>query len=631
MEAVQRVDGTWFRTRRIITAQNPVPYSEQWYADYLHHHVLPTYFLRAMHLAMMEDDFESIRLNMHNAPSPQYAMIPESTYLNLRFSATPSWPRPEANAIYRLELLSEGARAGLAHRFPALGISEFPYRTYVWPNGHVQLRSMTDLETWRPPVHTENNVVWEAFEEGVRALSHYHREATGLHPASLPSNNRSTMIQSARDHHAIVNPMEDTPGQGELLFLSPADAQEAIRRGYVDAQGRADPAMVTRARRQGHLAVGVGPNAGPIVVFWPHPDTRNPAVDPSGPGAWRFLTTDGVTSDRGFAAIQFGGSHGLPTYPTASQIRRLGQLFVRDGRQNLADMINVVWVPGQVDRAPGVDPVLDGNVETVEEEVRSARAPRASISAASFSSPAVARRAAGPTRDADPNQDPTNGDPGGNRDQTGGRRAEYDTMENGGHYITIDRSRVHQGEVEPHKFWCYGARGWGKYPHHESMDWNDAKKVSDLNKYREQTHQRAGIWKPKRAAKRPDYTQQEKEWVMGLVRAADGKRPRQPLAAIAAEFSSRFSERNETGIQSLIDRLRKELAEYGDLKPSKGRGWAQKLASKELRGAGSSKLAQPNSESGEESGDGGEEGGEKGGEKGGEEGEEGEEGGEEEE
>jgi hypothetical protein len=36
MEAVQRADGTLFRTRRIINAQNPVSYSEQWYAEYLH-------------------------------------------------------------------------------------------------------------------------------------------------------------------------------------------------------------------------------------------------------------------------------------------------------------------------------------------------------------------------------------------------------------------------------------------------------------------------------------------------------------------------------------------------------------------------------------------------------------------
>jgi hypothetical protein len=31
-------------------------------------------------------------------------------------------------------------------------------------------------------------------------------------------------------------------------------------------------------------------------------------------------------------------------------------------------MIDVVWVPGDADGAPGVDPVLDGNVETEEED-----------------------------------------------------------------------------------------------------------------------------------------------------------------------------------------------------------------------------------------------------------------------
>jgi hypothetical protein len=82
MEAVQRADGTWFRTRRLINNQNPVPYSEQWYAEYLHHFGLPTYFLRGMHLAMMNDNLEPSRLGMHNAPSPQYRRRMSSTDLN---------------------------------------------------------------------------------------------------------------------------------------------------------------------------------------------------------------------------------------------------------------------------------------------------------------------------------------------------------------------------------------------------------------------------------------------------------------------------------------------------------------------------------------------------------------------
>jgi hypothetical protein len=606
MEAVQRGDGTWFRTRRIINAQNPVPYSEQWYAEYLHHFGLPTYFLRLPHLSMMDDNLESQMLGMHNAPSPQYAVIPRNDYLELRYSATPSWPRQDPNRIYRLELRSEGERAGLARHHPALSITEFPYRTYVWPNGHVQLRSMIQQESWGPPVRTENDVPWDEFEEGSRVLSHYHREATGIHPHSQPVLTRDARVQSAIDHHAIVNPMEVPPGRGDLLFLSADDERDAIARGYVDAQGNPDPTMVTRARINGQLAVGVGPNAGPIIVFWPNPANRNPAVDPTGPGAWRFLTNDGDTSNRGLAAINFGGSHGLPTYPTASQIRRLGQLFVRDGRQNLADMIDVVWVPGQVDAAPGVDPVLDGNVETEEDEASFA---------ASLSSPAVSRRGSGTIRGADPNEDPTNGNPGGNHDQTGGPWAEYETVAPRGIYITVDRSRAWLGKPEPHKLWCYGARGWKKWPRWKGMDWNAQKWVTDLNKHREQTNQRANLYEAKRAEKRVDYTQQELEWVMDLVRDAGGQRPEQPLANIAAEFNRRFSaQRNHTGIQSLVDRLRKEFVEHGGLKPRKGRGWMQQEASKQLRGVGSSVLAHPNGESGDEKSEKrGEEAGEKGG------------------
>lgn len=608
MEAVQRADGSWFRTRRYIDRHNPIPYSEQWYAEYLHHFGLPTYFLRAGHLAMMYDDAEPNKLHMFNAPSPQYATIPPRGYLDLRFHATPCWPRQDPKATYRLELQTEGGRASLAHHHPALSITEFPYRTYVRPSGHIQLRSMVEDKDWKLLVHAEEEVQWDEFEHGHRVISSYHREITGLHPASQPSTPREAHIQAAIDNHAIINPMEDMPGQGSMIFLSDHDYHNAFSGGYVDAQGLPDPHTVNAARMRGDLAVGTGLNAGPITVWIPDPALRNPAVDPVGPGAWRFLTSDGVTSNRGFAAINFGGSHGLPTHPTASQIRRLGQLFVADGRQNLADMIDIVWVAGEEDDEPGVDPVLDATVETEEDEVspsrtRARRSSGAAASAANLSSPSVARRAASTADGVDPNQDPTNGSAGGEHDQTGGGSAVYCTAFNRGRYVTIDRSRAWVGDKEPHKFWCYGARGWKKWPRWQEMDWEDKKKVSDLNKHREQTHQRANIWERKRTEPREDYSQQELEYVMGLVSAAGGERPEEPLAVIAAEFNRRFSahrRRNDTGIQSLVDRLRKEYQEFGGLRPRKGRGWKQQEASKELRGAVKSLKGQQGKESDEE-------------------------------
>lgn len=624
LEAVQRADGTWFRTRRQLdqnhrASYTPVPYTEQWYAEYLQHFGLPTYFLRDGHLVMLTDNIEARRLAVNDAPSQQYATIPRRDYLDLRFSAKPYWPSQDSDGPYIIDIQSEGARASLAHHYPALSVTQFPYHTYVLPSGHIQLHSVTEDDIGDLTIQAETDVEWEGFEDGQRAFSSYHRESTGHHPWSRPSEARDVLVQRAIDHHAVVNPMEDVPGQGQFTFLSDQDQQLAHRLGYMDAQGAPDPREVTRARMRGDLAVGTGPNAGPIIIFRPNESFRNPRVQPEGQGAWRFLTNDGHTSNRGFAAINFGGSHGLPAYPTASQIRRLGQLFIDDNRQNLTDMIDIVWVPGDHDDEPGNDPVLDAPAEEEEEEedvvsptpAKKRRASRASASASSITSPPAAHYAAGTSGARHPNHDPTNnnGVPGGPYDQTGDpNRAEYQTEWARGRYVTIDRSRVKVGLEDWHKLWCYSARGWKKWSKAKDMDFHDKKMVSDLNKHREQTHQRAGYWKRKRAEPREDYTHDEKEFIMELVVESRGERPDKPLKEIAKEFNERFvtrRKRNDTGIQSLIDRLRKEYQEYGGLKPRKGRGWKQQQASKQLRGVDSSgkKALEDEESDGESEGD----------------------------
>ena len=632
LEAVQHIDGTWFRTRRLLDL-TPHPYTEQWYAEYLHHFGLPTWFLRAGHLIMIDDDLESQRLGMMNAPSPQYATIPRSDYLDFRYSGTPHWPRQNRNGTYRLDIQSDGPRANLARNFPATSVTQFPYRTYVLPSGHIQLRSMAEDEPSNMPVRAENHVSWEQFEEGDVVPSSYHSDATGTHPASRTSASQDVLVQDAIDRHAVINPLEDVPGQGHLTFLSPRDEQNALARGYyttVNGQDVADPRLVNLARIRGELAVGTGPNAGPIVVFWPNEALRNPPEHPVGPGAWRFLTSEGIHSNRGLAAINFGGSHGLPTYPTASQIRRLGQLFVDDGRDDLTDMIDIVWVPGEEDDEPGDDPVLDGTVETAEEEVcptpaKKRRARRVSPSASSVSSPPERSAAGGTITSLHPNHDPTNnrGVPGTAHDQTGDpSRAEYKTAWAHGRWNTIDRSRVKVGKIDKHKFWCYSHRGWVKWKKWGDMDWDDPKWVSDLNKHREQTHQRAKYWQKRRPQPRQDYTDEENQYILELIKEAGGGRPATPLKEIAREFNERFnSSRNDTGIQSLIDRLRKVYKKHGGLPVKKGRGWKQQLTSREMRGAVGSMEPPMGDEGGEEGGEEGEEGE-------GEEGEEGEGGGE---
>jgi hypothetical protein len=432
-------------------------------------------------------------------------------------------------------------------------------------------------EAFDCPIISEADINWLELDHGTMVPSSYHQESTGLHPLSFANQplNRETLVQSAINNHAIVNPMEDIPGLGELAFLSDADRVEALRRGY------ATPHDVSMARRRGDLAVGTGINAGPIVVFWPNSETLNPAEDPQGPGAWRFLTSDGETSNAGLAAIQFGGSRGLPAYPSARHIRQLGQFFIQEGVTNLAAQIDLVWVPGAEDVEDEVDLTLDNaDLQEDEEEEEEEEEEELVESPASDARPAQASPRHNPEGLL---VDPTNNDGvrGGEHDQTG-QRADYQTMaRHGGRVVTIDRSRAWFDHPEPHKLWCYSHRGWRKWIHWASMDWKSKAQVNKLNKYREQTHKRAE-WPRLREVKREDYSLAERQFIMDAIKAADGERSKIDMAKLTPEFYLHFPHRarNETGLQSLVDRIRKELKNHGDLVHRNPRGWSQKLLSK---------------------------------------------------
>jgi hypothetical protein len=561
-QAVQRQDGTWYRTPRIPGI--PRPYSLAWYREYLRTYGLPSYFLRPGHISMLIDSDEAALLQWANAAS---AAVPEAlpfNFLERQYPGEVFFPEP-AQLAYRLEGLSEGRRANLARHHPALAVS-FPSHIFVLPGGHIVLRTEDEAEDC--PVISETDIRWLPLDHGTVAPSSYHQDSTGFHPLSLAnqSSNREALVQSAINRHAIINPMEDIPGPGELRFLSEADRLEAQRRGYATAHD------VSMARRRRDLAVGTGINAGPVVVFWPDADTLNPTEQPPGPGAWRFLTSAGDTSNAELAAIQFGGSRSLPARPSASQIRQLGQLFVQEGVTNLAAQIDLVWVAGAVDVDDALDLVLD-EADLPDEE---------NDDDSSGSSQPQASGILGTT----PGGliiDTTNG---GEHDQTGGERPEHQTMSrHGGRTITVDRSRAWVGYPEPHKMECYSSRGWRKWTKADDMDWKDKKKVDYLNKWREQTYNRAK-WPALRDVKREDYELVQREFVMEAIKAVEGDRAKMDMESFAAEFHRRFSNRarNETGLQSLVDRLRIEFKTAGGLVPRNPRGWKQRQMSKAARG-----------------------------------------------
>jgi hypothetical protein len=541
---------------------------------------------------MLFDDDEPEHLQQANAASAPLDMPLPRNYLETIHPAEALWPEP-GHSTYRLEGLSSERRANLVRHNPAVGIANFPYNVFVFPQGNIQLRSLREVHDL--PSISEANVSWVPYNDGSVVPSSYHQERTGTHPLSVvnQSSDREALVQEAVNSHAIVNPMEDIPGLGRLLFLSEEDQQEAARRGY------ATPYDVSMARRRGDLAVGTGTNAGPIVVFWPDLENLNPVDDPQGPGAWRFLTSDGETSNANLATINFGGSRGLPARPSAGQIRRLGQLFVQEGHTNLAADIDLVWVPGAEDEDDEVDMVLSSeDEEDGEEEPQTVSSD--------------IRRSPGHNPDG-LLVDPTNngGIHGGEHDQTG-EWPEYQTMTRlGGRTITIDRSRTWFKCPEPHKLWCYSEKGWTKWLHANDMDWTDKEKVRDLNKHREQTHGRAH-WPALRAEKRVDYTRKELEHVMDLVKAADGKRLKME-GKLANEFYLRFPLRaqSNTGLQSLYDRLKREYKDHDGLKPRNPRGWSKKQQSRAARGnlkSGQSKDRVQSEESGNDEDGAGEDG-----------------------
>lgn len=635
MVAVRHADGTWTRQfRRDGDVDDPPPYTEDWYQEYLRHSGLPCWFLRPSHIMMLEDDAESRLLGLDNQASS--TVVPVPGYLDHMYPFPPAYPIPNSghDGAYTLGNV-EQRQPHLARRFPATNVEGMESVIVVLPSGHIQLRR--DINGLDLPTADAMEIEWmEEFDGSVagsftpqRMLASYRWETNhpqrethlpravigDLNALPLPRQtpvaspprrvprDRTDEVEEAREHGGIVNPSRNIWGLGRLTFLDPTyDHQSAVELGFNT------PNEVNNARMRGDLPHGFGTNAGPFVVFWPDRRFRNPIEQPQGHGTWRFLTEGGEDSDEGLAAINFGGSRDLPDHPTAEQIYRLRELFVSEGREDLTAEIDLVWIPGDMD--PNQPFMTTATQQQLFEMVvvsspQPATPTPAGPHALDAPTPPSAQSTGGLQHD------PTNGQPGGPHDQTGGENANYATRVEGTRRITIDRSRCHVNVVEPHKFWCYGARGWRKWTHAATMNWGDANKVAALNKHREQTHQR-GKWPALRTTAREDYTREQREWVMERVNETQGERPLQQIPDLLREFNRVFgATRSETGMQSLVDRLRKEWHETGGqgLATRRGRGWAQRARSQVLLGRpGQKRKARDDDEESEDGEDDGDEG-----------------------
>lgn len=613
--AVQMEDGNWHRERRIITEELQPPYSIEWYNEYLRVSGLPAWFLRPGHLAMAFDDAESWQLQVENMPTALFG--PLAGYLERQYDqnpARPAWPTSPGPGAYIIEELRD-LQPHVARRFPATNIAGIPSDVVVLPSGHIQLRlagSSPDL----PSIH-EADVAWQEESEEFdhsRPVASYCIEGTSLAfpapivpelppaasspppPPAGPPRNRNAEVNAAFDAGGIVNPSQPISGLGTVEWLSDADQQQALEKGYDT------PGAVLEARRNGRFAAGWGVNAGPLIVFWPQRRFRNPATQPEGPGAWRFLTTGIAGSDEELARLSFGGSWGLPAQPSAELIFLLRQAFRQLGAPDATADIELVWIPGDED---------DEEVTSRVTDTALAEAAAAEILASGPEQPPATPSPPAPSPSPEILRDPTNGQRGGEHDQTGGTagtRPVHRSTEHNGVTVVLDRSRCRAGCVEPWKLWIYTAKGWKKWRHAASMDWNDKEKVLALNKFREQTFQRSKLWKNMRDEERADYSTEQRQWVSQFVSPAKGSRLDVPIRRIAQEFNRRFrDQRGEAGIASLLDRLRKEFDKYGGLKERKHRGWLQQEASL-ARKKGNGKAEEDENEDEDNDGDGEEDG-----------------------
>lgn len=370
-------------------------------------------------------------------------------------------------------------------------------------------------------------------------------------PPPQPSSQavRQNMVDRIQDDgsNSIMNPSQIPPIPGEWRWLEAADAYRAFDQGYNT------PIDVTRARAEGHLGHGFGPD-NPSVRFTPDARLFNPEEQPDIEGHWEFFTT-GDGSAQTWAWTQVGGqdAYGFLNvpYPTAEQVWDLRQRLIREGESlDVLDGIDLVWVPhadippvpreaSATSSAPAsptqsaVQPGGDDHSEVDPKDIENA------------------------LRDEDPPHlwhDLTNG---GENDQTGHpERRWYRTVMIKGKKYTLDVGPAIRDSPEPHKFYVPNEKGvWRKYLRADNMDWSLKDHIEHLNSWRDQNMAR-GPWPPKRKP-RPDYTPEQKRWLFEYVKANGGKAPgSKALEDLAAEFNRRWSQdRNRSAMPSICARL----------------------------------------------------------------------------
>ncbi|KAK4575102.1 hypothetical protein LTR86_000954 [Recurvomyces mirabilis] len=325
---------------------------------------------------------------------------------------------------------------------------------------------------------------------------------------------------------------------------------------YAEELGFDHPAQVEHARSQGLFANGLGPDAGPVTVWYPRSELFNPRRQPDGPGRWAYHTP----ADQQTAELNMGGQAddagrydftNVP-HPTAAQVwaaRRQSSDSGRSLDSHQRRDVNIVWVPSTDNQHHDGQEAGQHSIDEGDGE--------------------VGRVSAGQI-------DPVSGlahDPlnRGENDQTApdDDLATYHTREIDGKVFTLDRMRAHAGPPKPRLAWIVTKKGvWQKYSGYEKVDWTNEALVEPLNKWKEQALNRNG-WPPKRGD-RPTYPDDQREWMLEYVKGKKLTSSSIALHELAAAFDERFdSKRPVTGLYGLMSRIRGELDKYGGLQPDR--------------------------------------------------------------
>lgn len=551
--AVQRQDGTWYRRVRNITQDGPMPYTMQWYQQYLRAHDLPVWFLSLEHIAIIDGDAEAESLGLTNSLSPLPTPAPQRVAEFMQRSAHYILPGLRGPDLPFPIDLDATQRARLRFRFPATAANasiDPDNRVYVLPSGHITIRlrhrqgsagALEGTDVRDEPVEADQ-VQWRE-ETGSSHLASYRIEGRRVGLPAGVNRDRTQEATTARAHGGWVDLDEQPRGLGSLCWLDErVDSQIARDAGF------ASPQEVLWARERGDLD-DVPTNNRPMTVWFPDPRYLDPVTHPRGEGRWEYLTTYAERQ----AHMNLGNQEAFPDdpTPTADLVWNRRDIARRTRRADDTQGIQMVWVPAA--RSPS--PVLDN--------------PDRPSSKSPTPDPSDTRVDSQTSLTHRPEND-------GVHDQTGveGERV-WQTVRIKGNIRTMDRSPAHANEPQEWKTWSVDQGGkWVQWHRYRELlrDWNEDL-VMSLNKWREQTQRRAGFY-AKRRDNRPSYTSEQRTWVFGYVKAAGGNRPDMSISDIAREFNRRFSQsRNDGGIQALVDNLRSEYEKFGgNQKPTSGRG-----------------------------------------------------------